>query len=196
MVDVTNTNRIREVRLRKGLTMAELGDKVGVHFTTIAKVERAQRAASGDLIMKIANALDVPVTDLLANMPATVPARMIPIVGQIAAGNWREAVLDPSGYIAVPYQGERAFALRPDGDSMDLVVGENAYVVVDPDLTDLLDGKLYAIMNADGETTFKRFRGDPPRLEPVSSNPDHRPIPLGREPFTVVGRVVFQASQL
>ena len=121
---------------------------------------------------------------------------MVPIVGRIAAGNWREAIAEPLGYLPCPVGGPNAFALKPEGTSMDLVVGDNALIVVDPDELDLLEGKFYSVMNANGETTFKRYRGDPPQLEPVSSDPSHKVIPLGREPFTVIGRVVWQGSPL
>lgn len=79
---------------------------------------------------------------------------------------------------------------------MNQVVGADATIIVDPDDFELRDGKFYAVMNGDGETTFKRFRADPPRLEPCSTNPDHKPIILGREPFTVVGRIVWQGSAM
>lgn len=198
MVDRTPapSNRLREVRKRKGLTMADLGEKVGVHFTTIAKIERSQRRLSGELLHALAVALDVPPEELVEAIPMTVAVRMVPLIGKIAAGNWREAVVDPDGYVPAPVRGGSCFALRPDGDSMNLVVGADAVIVVDPEQLDLHDGRLYAIMNGEGETTFKRYRNDPPRLEPVSSNPEHKTMQLGREPFTVVGRIVWQGSTL
>lgn len=190
------SNKVRALRKERGLTMEQLGEKVGVHFTTIAKIERSQRGLSGELLAKIAEALDVDPQELVDEVPMTVAVRMVPMVGKIAAGNWREAIQDPDGYIPVPVRGGFCFALRPDGDSMDLVVGRDAYVIVDPEQLDLHDGRLYAVMNGSGETTFKRYRSDPPRLEPVSSNPVHKPIALGREPFTVIGRVIWQGSSL
>jgi repressor LexA len=190
------SNRIRELRKAAGMTMEQLGALIGVHFTTIAKIERSQRRVSGELLHAIATALGVEPSELVDDVPTTLPVRMVPIVGTIAAGNWREAVAEPIGHIPVPIQSSKAFALRPEGDSMAKVVGENAIIVVDPEQVELHDGKLYAVMNSEGETTFKRFRLDPPRLEPLSWNPVHKPIPLGREPFTVVGRIVWQGSQL
>ena len=189
-------NRVREVRLSKSMTLDALAEKVGVHFTTIAKIERSQRRLSGELLVKISEALGVPPVDLVEVAPAALPVRNIPIIGRIAAGNWREAVLDPEGYIAIPLGGPNAFALRPEGDSMNLIAREGSLIVVDPDERDLLDGKLFAVMNGDAETTFKRFRADPPRLEPVSDNPIHKPIALGREPFTVIGRIVGHFAPL
>lgn len=190
-------HRIRELRMAAGLSLEELAERLGdgTHFTTIAKIERSQRTISLDWIMKIAAALGVSAATLVsAGEP--MPTRLIPLIGSIAAGNWREAILDPEGMIPVAGAGPNAFALRPSGDSMDKVATEDHILVIDPDQPDLLDGKLYAVMNGFGETTFKRFRADPPRLEPASFNPDHQPIPLGREPFTVIGRVVWRMEKL
>ena len=87
--------------------------------------------------------------------------------------------------------GPRAFAVKPLGDSMDKLVSEEGYVVVDPDQRELLDNKVYAFRNEHGESTFKRYRESPGRLEPCSSNPEHQPMRLGVEPLTVIGRVVL-----
>lgn len=193
----TAENRVRQVRKAKGLSMEELGAKMvpPVHFTTIAKIERSQRRLTSEMLSAIAEALDVDPRELIDQVPAMLPVRSIPIVGKIAAGNWREAVQDPQGHIAIPIGGANAFALEPEGDSMDKVVkGGRVLVIVDPDRLDLRDGLLYAIMNNEGETTFKQFRSEPPRLEPLSNNPAHVAIPLGREPFTVIGEVVGQFS--
>lgn len=95
-----------------------------------------------------------------------------------------------------PVNGKNIFGLEVAGDSMDLVAPAGATVLVDPDHFEMHDGSLYVIMNGDGETTFKRFRTDPARLEPLSSNPEHKVIPLGQTPFSVVGKVegVYQST--
>jgi len=194
--DRPTPNRIREVRKERGMTLEELGEKAGMHYTTVAKLEKSQRGLKLAYLAAIANALNVEPRDLLGSVPDILPMRMVPLIGRVAAGNWSEAIEDPLGSVPSPAGGANAFALRPDGDSMDLVVGPDAYIVVDPDDYELRDYKIYAMRNVDGETTFKRFRSDPPRLEPCSSNPSHQPIPLGREAVTTIGRVVWQGSEL
>lgn len=178
------------------MTMQELGEKAGMHYTTVAKLERSQRGLKLGYLASIAAALGVRPGDLLGEATSVLPMRMVPLVGRIAAGNWAEAVEDAQGMVPAPVGGPNAFALRPDGDSMDLIVGPDAYIVVDPDDFELRDGRVFAMKNGDGETTFKKFRMEPPRLEPCSSNPAHKPIPLGREPLTTIGRVIWQGSEL
>ena len=195
-------HRIREIRKREGLTMEALADRIAeqtgspVHLTTIAKIERSMRTISLDWVMKISRALGVQPADLVGG--DAEPARIVPLVGKIAAGNWREAIQDSRGTVPVPAGevGPNAFALEPSGDSMNLVVTDGAVVVFDPDEFELREGGIYAVMNSEGETTFKRYRNDPPRLEPCSSNPEHQPFLLGREPFTVIGRARWQMGRL
>ena len=193
-------NKVRQVRKQKRLSMEQLAEKVSealgkpTHFTTIAKIERSQRNLSGEMLAAIAQALDVPPEVLVESVPMQIAVRMVPLIGTIAAGKWREAIQHPDGYIPAPIRSGTAFALKPEGDSMNLVVGEDAIIIVDPEQPDLYEGRMYAIMNVEGETTFKRYRSEPPRFEPVSSNPEHTVIPIGREPFTVIGRVVWQGS--
>lgn len=190
-------NNIRALRLEKGLTQSQLADRMGVHFTTIAKLERSMRRLSVEWIVKIADALGVDPKALVGWGGAERPeVRSIPLAGKIAAGNWREAIQDPTGWVCTTQGGPNTFALDPDGDSMNKVVPPGAHVVIDPDDFELRDGRYYAVMNDEGETTFKQYRAEPPRLEPCSTNPEHEAILLGRRPFTVIGRVIGQGSSL
>lgn len=116
----------------------------------------------------------------------------LPVIGQVAAGRWREAVQQPVGWIPVLSASapQSAFALAVVGDSMDLEIGDGGTVIVDPDDKALYPGRLYVVLNADGEATFKQFEADPARLMPRSSNPAHQAIQIGDgSAFTLVGRV-------
>lgn len=194
-------SRIREVRLEKGKSLEDVAAQIEqntgekVHFTTIAKIERSVQTISVDWLIKIGDALGVDPVVFLGAKPS---ARVLPVLGRIAAGNWREAIANPEGWRAVPAElkaGPNAFVLLPDGDSMDKIVDDDGFIVIDPDKAELNDGRLYAILNGDGEATFKQFRSNPMRLEPCSTNPEHQPLALGREPFTVIGQVIFAANQ-
>ena len=113
---------------------------------------------------------------------------MVPVIGMIAAGNWREAVQAPDGHIPVLDAKAQVFALRVSGDSIDRVAPDGSYVAIDPTDPTLQDGSIYAVQNGEGETTLKRFRRGPDRLEPDSTNALYQPILLGREAITIIGR--------
>lgn len=192
-------NRIAEHRKARGWTQEELALRVGnVTTATIHKLEKSQMGLTVDYLLAISRELGVSPWDLLLSGASSV--RTVPEIGIIAAGNWREAVQMSDDVLMVPshLRGDNLFALRFSGDSMDLVTfgADSGFVVVDPDQIDLIDGKVYAVMNGGGEATFKRFRNSPLRLEPCSSNPEHKPIMLGREPFSVIGKVVYVGQEL
>jgi repressor LexA len=191
-------NNIRRLRKERGWTMQELADRIegGAHFTTIAKLERNMRGLSVEWLEKLGKALGVAPEDIIAPANQAARPRMVPLIGTIAAGNWQEAIHDPIGMVLAPQGGPNVFALRPDGTSMDQVIMPGAYVLVDPDQIELTDGRIYAVRNGSGDATLKMFRSSPPRLEPRSSDPKHQPIPVGREPFTVIGRVVWQGMEM
>jgi repressor LexA len=178
------------------MTLQDLGEKTGMHYTTVAKLERSQRGLKLAYLSAIATALGVAPRDLLGAEPEIMPMRMVPLINQEASASWDDAVQEPLGSVPSPAGGANAFALRPDAGAMDLVVGPDAYIVVDPDDRELRDDKIYAMKDREERTVFKRFRSSPLQLEPCSSDTNERPIPLGSEPITTIGRVVWQGSEL
>ena len=57
--------RLRWIRQRRGLSMMELGKKVGVHPVTIGRLENGRRPAQLETVRKLAGALEVEVEELL-----------------------------------------------------------------------------------------------------------------------------------
>lgn len=57
--------RVREIRKGKGLSQEELSFKADLHRTYIGMIERAEKNITLINIEKIANALDVSVSELL-----------------------------------------------------------------------------------------------------------------------------------
>lgn len=120
----------------------------------------------------------------------------VPLIGLASAGAWAEAIQVSGKMVPIMRRiaGKRAFAVTIKGDSMNLLLPEGGYAVVDPDQTSLYAGKVYVLENGDCETTVKRYLGDPARFEPVSSNPEHKLLDLAETQFRVIGRVVSYGS--
>lgn len=181
-------HRIRELRIERGWNQDDLAERTGTTKATISKIERSMMKLSMDWVAKLAAAFGIAPQALVSDShsgPRLVP---VPIIGKIAAGNWREAIQDPVGWVAAVNVGPNAFALVPEGTSMNKLIPDGAYVVIDPDDTALRDGKVYAVMNEDSETTVKMYRAEPARLVPLSTDPQHVEFLLGGAPFTIVGR--------
>lgn len=58
--------RLRLQRVDRGLSQEELADQAGLHRTYIGSVERAERNISIDSMERLAQALGLDVSDLLA----------------------------------------------------------------------------------------------------------------------------------
>lgn len=57
--------RVREIRKEKALSQEELAHKANLHRTYIGMIERAEKNITLINIEKIANALDVNISDLI-----------------------------------------------------------------------------------------------------------------------------------
>jgi SOS-response transcriptional repressor LexA len=122
----------------------------------------------------------------------TPSVQWVPLIGLAYAGNWNEAIQMSGGSIAIPMgkAGREAFAVEIRGDSMDKLLPEGGWAVVDPAQINLFTGRVYLIQNGDDDVTIKRYASDPARLEPVSNNDMHKPIMLTGLHYRVIGRVV------
>lgn len=60
-------NTLRELRLKHGLTIAEVADQVGISRGMLSKIENAQTASSLETIAKLANAFGVSLSSLFRN---------------------------------------------------------------------------------------------------------------------------------
>ena len=58
-------NKVREVRIQKGLSQEQLAHNADVHRTYIGMIERAEKNITLINIEKIANALDISINELL-----------------------------------------------------------------------------------------------------------------------------------
>lgn len=123
--------------------------------------------------------------------------QMVPIIGFTQAGQWREAISMPLGHMPLlsGIAGRKAFAVEVKGDSMNLLVREGGYAVVDPDERHLYNGSVYLLENSDYETTMKEYRTNPARFCPMSSNPEHQEFPVGDLHFKVIGKIVWTGSK-
>ena len=79
--------------------------------------------------------------------------------------------------------------LEVEGDSMDRIAPDGSFICVNLADQRVLNDKFYVFGTPEGEATFKRYRnGNPPRLQPFSTNPDHETIQMSDQ-MLVVGRV-------
>lgn len=79
-------------------------------------------------------------------------------------------------------------ALKVSGTSMDRISPPDSIIFIDRRDKLLVLNGLYVIDDGEGNATYKRYRPDPARFEPVSTDPTHETIFPDNHP-TVIGRV-------
>ncbi len=178
---------------QQGMTQAELGAAIGltqVQMSKSLKGDRRFTVREMDGLRRLLSEGD--------GATGAIPLRAIPVIGMVAAGNWREAIQQTRDYMPAldPSVPPRVFYLDVVGDSMDLLIPEGGRVLVDPDDKALFPNRYYVVENAEGETTFKQLKMDPMRLVPCSTNSAHQEIAIGEEPFSIVGRVLWTAARV
>lgn len=67
-------------------------------------------------------------------------------------------------------------ALQVEGSSMDRIAVDGSTIIVNRRDKRLISGKFYVFVAKDGEATFKRYRSNPARYAPYSTDPDEEPI--------------------
>jgi SOS-response transcriptional repressor LexA len=168
----------------------EFAEAVGLtHVSALDKILRGERQIKVEEAGRIYHELKlVPIEHSTT--------KSVPIIGLTAAGTWREAVSMPIGRMVIPSHvaGHRAFAVEVAGDSMDLLIEDGGWIVVDPDDQVLRPGKSYLLQNEEFGVTVKRYQKLPARFEPVSTNPEHKAFEVSALSFVIVGRVVWKGS--
>lgn len=59
---------LRTQRMHRGLTLREVSAEARVSLGYISEIERGQKEASSELLASLCNALEVPLSDVLANV--------------------------------------------------------------------------------------------------------------------------------
>src|SRR5580692_3665467 len=73
---VTFGQRLRHLRRTRGLTLAELGERVGRAPSVLSLLENGRREPKLSMVEQLAGALSVPVTELLSHQPPSRRAQL------------------------------------------------------------------------------------------------------------------------
>ena len=118
--------RLRSLRLARGLSQVQLAEKVGISNNLYNKYEKKDVRPPYETLVKIADALGVSVSVLLDEIAAypSEPIINMPIVGSVRAGMDGNIVSDDTGDTrriaasALHGRPDEYFLLRVRGDSM------------------------------------------------------------------------------
>lgn len=197
-IEEMKRQKLIDARKRRKLNQEAIAERMGVSVAQVSRWETGKDGIPSQRLTSLAGAYEASIGELLDEEAGGIalPFRTfdvvyVPLVGRAPAGNWREAIHCPIGQVAVKASvaGKNSFAVEVDGDSMNMILPEGGWAVVDPGQRHFFDGKVYLVMNGDHEATMKRYKSNPARLVPVSTNDLHGDIMLG-DPITIIGRIV------
>lgn len=212
--------KIKKIREEKGMTLEELGNKVGVGKSTVRKWENGMIAnMRRDKISKLANALECSPSYLMGwennsdsilqtlseNEIASLKADMlelkkgikIPVLGNVAAGI---PIFATENYIAseeIPKElaaTGKFFGLRIKGDSMSPRIMEGDIVIVKQQ-DDAESGDIVIVLINGDSATCKRLMKYQEGISLISFNPSYEPMTFSNKdieekPIKIIGKVV------
>lgn len=195
--------RIEQRRIELGLSQEEVAQRVRrlggeIHQTGIDKIEKRDTQRPR-FLKEIAIALNVNEDWLLNGREPKIraetplqPPRRVPIITWVSAGalSREDVQQDNTGEIDMYGLDPRGnwIALRVEGDSMDRISPPGSLIFVNTLDKRLVPNGCYVISDGDNQATYKRYRSNPARFEPVSTNPTHEPIFPDGDPV-IIGRV-------
>lgn len=187
----TIAENLRRLRKAAGLSQAALAEKAGVSQQLVSQLENNRNFSTTEL-PGLAYALGVPVHEIDgAYTPdmSGIPTIAVPLVTWVSAGGLMQqdvgvdrlstlhfTDLPPGDWIALRVHGESMNRISPDGST----------IIVNRRDKTLVSKKCYVIDDGEGNATYKRYRSDPDRFEPVSTDdfatlfPDNTPTIIGR----------------
>ena len=179
------------------MSQGQLGELIGATAQQVGLLERNERGLKDKWIHRLTRALGVSTSDLFEEGRgdtyeiAQVSWQFAGVVDIAALHQHQEDVA------TIPVAGlehDGHIALVVEDDSMDRIAPKAAVIVVDLTDREPKPGKEY-LFRTNGQTLFRRWRTDPDRLEPYSSNPEHETI-FPRDEIVVIGRVTKAITDL
>lgn len=216
---------IKRLRKEKGMTLEELGNRVGVGKSTVRKWETGMIAnMRRDKIQKLADALDVDVDYLMGwgkkhfieiDVNSVEEYNFfrnklfvdgtIPVLGKVPCGYPTQnlSMVDMNDCVEIERSLSRTgqyYGLRANGDSMFPKIEQGDVMIVHCQ-SDIESGQV-AIVKINGEeATCKKIKKIETGLMLISINPNYEPMffdwqEVQDKPVEIVGRVIEVRSKL
>lgn len=198
-------SRLKLHRKALGMTLQEVGNKVGVGATTIKRWEDGQIATlKHTRLIQLAKALETTPGYILgfekedvSSYPGAQPiprTKMIPVIGTIHCGEPMLAVQNYDEIVQTPDSVPANFAVRAKGDSM---IGARIFdgdIVFCREQNDVNNGEIAAVLIGD-RVALKRVYKYAESIELRSENPMHPPM-VFEGPDMVKIKIIGKAVQI
>lgn len=208
---------LKQLRESRDITILKLSEISGVANGTIGDIERGKSNGSKKTLEKLANALNLNSIEkdelytaflgrkvnesesLKSNATILQEETLIniPVMAKASAGNgYLNFSNQPLYNKLIRKNGfhEHCYLIEVSGNSMEPLIQDGAYVVVDPYQTDYIEGKVYVLKYAD-EVYIKRviLKSEAKVMILKSINPDYEDIYIPADQsdqIKIIGRAV------
>lgn len=199
-------DNVARLRGEMGWSQRQLADKLGVTNGAVAAWESRGTLPNFERVEQVSRLFGVQMPVLFARyVPSRddgdFSSREVRVYGRIAAGTPLEMEEGDYGFPCPTYLTKRhphAFYLKVDGESMNRVLPNGSLALVDPEMREVVSGKVYAVCVNGCDATVKRVRRleNGVELNPDSSDPTFHPMVYdatvpGTETVTIIGRVIW-----
>lgn len=180
---------IRELRQARGITLRDLADEVGIHFSSLSNIETGKERCGEDTVRRLAEALDTDENLLLGQAGhRTMPFR---VLGHIAAGTPIDATEHVSTFdLAEQFDPRDHFMLAVKGDSMILDGINNGDLAVIRHATSARNGQTVVAIIDEDETTLKKYSAAGNQITLTPANRRLKPRTYSKDRIQIRGILV------
>ena len=200
------SNKMRELRAAKGLSLEDLARELGTSRQTIHRYERGTISnIPPEKVEKLAKVLDTTPASLMgwhADFDNVMPisAKRLPVLGEIACGEPIYATEEHESFCIADGEIDADFCLRAHGDSMIGARIQDGDIVFIRSQDFVENGEIAAVIIGD-EATLKRlyYYKDEEKLILSPENPRYAPLVyVGNElnQIKIIGRAVAFQSKI
>lgn len=192
-------SRIKYYRGLSGISLEELGNRIGVGKSTVRKYEVGSIKVSHERLEQISNALGIDVS-LLYGEEVQGETADVPLYGSISCGDGSVIYESTEGYITSPknwVENGIYFYLTAQGDSMTgAKIHEGDLLLIQKQVS-VENGEIGAVV-IDDECVLKRVYRDKDKFTLVSENPNYPPIifnPKTDKNIKIIGKLKKSITQ-
>lgn len=192
---------VRQIVAAQGDTQEHLAKELGVTQPSVSRWMKGSEPQGHRRDEIRAIAIRLGIIDQSPGAGATRTAQRdrrgvisVPLISWVSAGRLTEVgapipVQDVPKFEISGLPSGEYFGLKVHGTSMDRLSPEHSIIIINKRERTPVEGKPF-IFCIKGETTYKLWYQNPPRLEPFSTEPSNKPIFLDRrQKVIVIGRV-------
>lgn len=189
---------IKEKRLEMGMTMKQLGQKVGVATATVSRWESGEISAlKAETIRKVADALNISPLAFIGEDMATMKTVKIPVVGRVIAGTPIFAQENIEGMVEINEGDSKGvmFALKVIGHSMEPRIQEGDLLIIHKQ-EDVESGDIAIVLINGDEATVKQVKKRSDGIMLIGFNQDvyephfYSNKQIEQLPIRIMGKVV------